>query len=232
MNKKISLIWIILLMFTSVQAELYYAESTIEVFDNGGVQISGMSNHPLLQERTTQELTSKKGNYWLLNLTIEGIFSDYLFEIRFPEGANINYMKIPNILSITNDAGKVVITSTGSNTKASVLAQYSINKTEQTRNWMFTILGIIILAGGVLFIIKKHVKIQKYNYNAAALTDRQKQILNLVIKNKGSIIQSALQKELNIPKASLSRNIETLIRKKILVKEQKGMTNVLLLKKE
>jgi uncharacterized membrane protein len=58
------------------------------------------------------------------------------------------------------------------------------------------------------------------------LTERQKEIVNLVSKNK-RITQKGLQDKLNMPKSSLSRNVESLVKKRILKKEQKGMSNLI-----
>jgi uncharacterized membrane protein len=57
-------------------------------------------------------------------------------------------------------------------------------------------------------------------------------IVETIQKNKGSITQAKLEKSLEIPKSSLSRNIESLVRKNILVKESKGMTNLIMIKPE
>lgn len=66
----------------------------------------------------------------------------------------------------------------------------------------------------------------KKSYNESALTERQKQIVRLIDNKGGSSTQAVLEKELSIPKASLSRNLETLSKKGIIKKESKGMSNL------
>ncbi|MBU2442886.1 MAG: winged helix-turn-helix transcriptional regulator, partial [Nanoarchaeota archaeon] len=57
-----------------------------------------------------------------------------------------------------------------------------------------------------------------------------REIMRIIEKNKKPITQAALEKILKIPKSSLSRNIDSLVRKDIITKEGKGMSNVLFLK--
>ncbi|MBU0535758.1 MAG: winged helix-turn-helix transcriptional regulator [Nanoarchaeota archaeon] len=224
-------ILVLLLVPVCALGKEYYANVEIEVFENGDVQIQGISNHPELEGKTTQDYTSKDKSVWLLNISPEGMFSDYFVEITFPKDAVINYMKIPNILSMEEESGSVVIKSTGKDERFRIITQYSIDHKSTFLNVMIILAGIFIIimitAGSYILIKKNKAKKTMPKYNPEALTKRQKIILDLVIKNKGHITQSQLQKSVKIPKASMSRNIETLVRKGIVVKEQKGMTNVI-----
>jgi uncharacterized membrane protein len=64
------------------------------------------------------------------------------------------------------------------------------------------------------------------------LNQRQKEIMNLLIKNNTSMTQTDIQKELNIPKAAVSRNIRRLEIKGLIEKEQIGMSNLIRIKKQ
>jgi uncharacterized membrane protein len=79
-----------------------------------------------------------------------------------------------------------------------------------------------------LFIVFRRVKSTK-KINKHLYTSRQLQIINYLQKH-GPANQIKIEKELNIPKASLSRNIETLVKKGIIFKESKGMSNIIGLK--
>ncbi len=224
---------ILILGFFNVYADkFYYASVNIEIYDDGEVEISGITNHPDLQSQRTHDYTSKEKALWVLNITLDELFSDYVFEIKFPKNAVVNYLKIPNILSMEEESGSLVITSIGKNEKFHVIAQYSINQKENANVSFIGLFLLLIILGIVLYFFVYKKKSSKLKYNPQALTDRQKQILDLVIKNKGSTTQSKLQKSIGIPKASLSRNIDSLVRKGILIKESKGMTNVVSLKRE
>ncbi len=102
---------------------------------------------------------------------------------------------------------------------------------ESNINYYFIwIIGIIILIStGIWFFIKYRKKEPKINIEA--LSKRQKQIYLIVRKHK-KITQSNLQDKLNLPKSSLSRNIDSMARKGIIEKKKTGMTNLIMLKKD
>ncbi|MCA9497304.1 MAG: MarR family transcriptional regulator, partial [Nanoarchaeota archaeon] len=62
------------------------------------------------------------------------------------------------------------------------------------------------------------IKNISYSYDKSILSDRQKAIIS-ILKKEGKISQKELEKKMNIPKSSLSRNIQSLISKKIIQKE-------------
>ena len=224
-----TIICILMLGFPTVSAE-YYANVNIDVSDNGEVEITGLTNHPGLQSIKTQEYTSKKKSNWVLDIDLEGVFSDYIFEIKFPENAAINYLKIPDLLSMEEESGRLVVIGTGTNQKFHIIAQYNISMTKQYKGRLVIVLLTLLSLAIILFYLYSYIKKPKPNFKS--LTSRQKKIMDLVIKNKGSITQSKLNNLIKIPKASLSRNIDSLVRKKMLVKESKGMTNIIYIKKE
>jgi len=55
--------------------------------------------------------------------------------------------------------------------------------------------------------------------------------MNLLIDKKTPLTQTDIQKQLNIPKAAVSRNIQRLELKGLIEKEQIGMSNLIRLKK-
>lgn len=217
-----------LLCASLISAE-YYADVIINVDQTGEVEISGLSNHPQLQETKTSEYTIKDKQFWTLNITLNEKFSDFVYEIRFPKETTINYIQSPNKIGISNIDGDLVISGIGKNEKFFVIAQYSFNNKSQNDILYLIIVLIFIVVGSiVLFRFKKSPK-PKINLNT--LTERQKEIVNIILKNKNGITQAELQKQTNLPKASLSRNIETLTKKGIIIKEEKGMTNIIFIKK-
>lgn len=58
------------------------------------------------------------------------------------------------------------------------------------------------------------------------LPQRQKQIIEILCDKK-QITQKKLELKLNIPKSSVSRNIQSLVNKRIIIKKESGNTNIL-----
>ena len=230
-------VFILLMSASALAAEAYYADVVIDVEDNGYVSITGYSDNPDLQSRTTQMYTTKDRDYWILNISPEGIFSEYVAEIRFPPNAAINYINVPRLISVSEESGRIVVTMTGTNQTFYIVAQYSVLPTGQADVNYYIIISFAMLLLAALLGYYAFSRSRRrgpepgFAYNPHAFTDRQSKIVEAIKSGGGHMTQSTLQKKTGLPKASLSRNIDALIRKGVLVKEEKGMTNLLSLKK-
>ena len=241
MVKKI--LFMLLLFLPIVYALDYYADVTIDVDNLGFVTIEGTTNYPDLLVKDTAKYTSKKQSYWLLNITKEEEFSDYVYSLSLPASASINYVKSADPFRIENEFGKLVIRGFGQNKPFSVIVQYQLEKPSKN---IIGIISVILIFVIVFLIIKKIIKkkakkeinekfkkIKKEDpkYDLSNLTTRQKKIMKLLIEKNKALTQAQIQQELKLPKASLSRNIRALELKGFVEKEKVGMSNMIKLKK-
>ncbi|MFH1588977.1 MAG: MarR family transcriptional regulator [archaeon] len=227
--KYLFLLIVFILSLTFVSANNYYADVQIFVGSDGSVSFEGTTNHPDLEGRS-QAYTSKKGEYWLLNISLEGVFSDFIYELHLPKNADINYLKTPELAQIQTDSDGLVIIGTGENEPFEILVQYSINyDVEKTKSLMYIVIAVIIIVIGYYLIFKK--KRNKLTYDPETLTRRQNLIMNVIRKSKPPVTQAFIEKTTGLPKASLSRNIESLKKKGIIKKYRRGMSNIISIKK-
>ena len=248
--RKPFLILLIILLFInylpSVCADDYYADITIDVDDSGFVTIDGITNHPGLLAEDTELYTSKKQSYWLLNITKDEVFSDFIYILTLPEGSSINYVKSSGSIRIEEDLGNLLVKGFGENKSFSVAVQYQIEKPSDNDDLMELDLPFILLVFIPIFVIIsafmffKRLKVIKKSettidsieeYNLKGLNERQKKIMNLLLERKTPLTQTDIQKELKIPKAAVSRNIRGLELKGLIEKENIGMSNLIRLKK-
>ena len=238
---------ILLLSLSYVSAEEYYADIEITVDDNGLVDISGISNHPDLLVENSNHYTYKKQSYWLINITKEEVFSDYIFVLTLPKGAKVNHIKTSGFGGIEEESGKLVVSGAGQNEQLSIVVQYQINPTLNEQSSIdLSILFILILSIIILtillfyFVFQKKQKesassneanIDEGEYNLKGLTERQKDIVKLLINVKRPLTQVDIQKELQMPKAAVSRNVHSLEIKGLIEIEKVGMSNLVRLKK-
>jgi len=225
----------------SSSAENYYADITIEVDSSGFVTIDGITNHPDLLIKNTEIYTSKKQSYWLLNITKEEIFSDFIYVLTLPKESSINYIKSSGFISIEDNKGNLLVKGFGENESFSIIAQYQTEKLTENQVLEFDLISIILIAAILVLIIivvvmiikeKIIVKQPKSNgYDFKGLNQRQKEIMNLLIDKNTPLTQTEIQRELNIPKAAVSRNIRGLELKGLIEKEQIGMSNLIRIKK-
>jgi uncharacterized membrane protein len=237
----IFLILVSLVYFSSAYAGSYYADISIDVDSSGFVMIDGITNHPDLLVKNSELYTSKKQSYWLLNITKEDVFSDFIYRLSLPKSSSINYIKSSGFISIEEDKGGLIVKGFGENESIFIIVQYQIEKPSES--WssdfdmifitlIFLIIILIILL--LFFIYKEKINVknsESTDYSFKGLNNRQKEIMNLLLDKKIPLTQTDIQKELKIPKAAVSRNIRGLELKGLIEKEQIGMSNLIRIKK-
>jgi len=241
--KRIFLCTLLLLIIylPTTSAQDYYADVTIDVDLYGFVTIDGTTNYPDLLAKNTENYTSKKQSYWLLNITKDENFTDFVYVLTLPAGSSINYIKTSGSIRIEENQGKLIVSGFGENEPLSIQVQYQIGKSTEEESIKFDPVFIILIAVIIILIailagifIKERVKTQDLKedgHDFKGLNQRQKQIMKLLIDKKTPLTQTDIQRELNIPKAAVSRNIRGLELKGLIEKEQIGMSNLIRLKK-
>ena len=237
---------IIISIVPSIPAQAYYADLTITVDASGFVTIEGVTNYPNLTAINTQNYTSKQHSVWLLNITKQEVFSEFVYDLTLPKGSSISYIKSSGAIRIEEDLGSLIIKGFGENESLSILIQYQIEKQgnsllQENIVYLFLLPAIIIV--GILlvyfFLTEKNkkgittLKLERTDplVDLKGLNPRQKQIMQVLLEKNIPLTQTDIQKELQIPKASVSRNIKGLERKGLIEKEQIGMSNLIRLKK-
>jgi uncharacterized membrane protein len=258
----LGLLAVLLLSPLYAQIPEYYADVQLKVMPAGEVEISGTTNHPSLAPGTTQKFTSKNGENWLLNITLPDNFSEYVYDVSFPPNAQINFMNVPKNVRMETQGDAIHIIATGTNQTFFAVVQYSFDGSappplpQDILIALGIIIAIVIFAAAVIYLYRRqkkgkkatypsaHKEIEhafkkipapketKQRYNPVLFTDRQNQILEMIEREGGHTTQAKIQAETKIPKASLSRNIESLVRKNVIKKERKGMTMVIYFSEE
>lgn len=227
-------------------AQPYYADITITIDLSGFVTIEGITNHPDLLTTTTPQYTSKQRSNWLLNITKQEVFSEFVFSVALPKDSSINYLRSTGSIRIEENQGALLIKGFGENEPLSIIIQYQLEKTQesvpqQPLVYLLLLSSIIVVSILLLFFFLKDKKIknQPIQQHTAqppveikGINHRQKQILSLLQQRNTPMTQTDIQKKLGIPKASVSRNIRGLERKGLIEKEQIGMSNLIHLKKQ
>jgi hypothetical protein len=204
----------------------YYADLFIVINERGDVSISGNTNHPNITG-SFQDMTSKQGRYWVFNIS-EDNFSTALFEISFPKDTVITYIKSSARITIhSNDAP--TIKGILKDKPLEIIVQYYFEDPITSNFPLLLLFGSILLILGLFFIFTFRKKTDN-GFDLSSLTSRQRKIIELLIKKDG-VTQNFLEKELGWPKSSLSRNVASLERKGLIVKINKGNSNVISLNK-
>jgi uncharacterized membrane protein len=262
----LALLFILSAAASLTQAVEYYADLTIVVNRDGTVKVEGITNDPELSPDTYQEWTSKKGAYWLLNISSDKSFSDYILAVLLPEGAEFNYLKASGRSRVSYANGIKIVSSGTDN--LSLVVQYQVGQPEKSLRIFYIgfalfVFFIVLFLSRKLWLnslagleepSKKEVKKKSKQAGDAennsteneklaiandklyilkrTLSETQSGIIDLIIEKGGSITQKQLQNELAVPKATLSRNVDALVKRNIVHKQSRGMTNVIRLNDE
>ncbi len=204
-------------------------------------------------EGTTPELTNKDEILWKFELKIEENIESSSLEIRLPPDSGIKDVSTNMSKTIYSEEGVNIVTITGNNAPIDVEIEYIIYKIDpqpkkqQSRlGWQifFFILVIAAVIIGNYILRNKEKKEEKAEESdeekkktannideeklgtvKLTMNETQIKIIDALLEKDGEASQTKLHYMTNIPKASLSRNLEIMSQKEILVKHYTGTTN-------
>lgn len=131
-------------IFPSVSA--YYVNVDITVDESGYVDIEGVTNHPDLIVSDSEQYTSKKKSVWLLNITLDDYFSDFVFTLYLPKGSSIIYVKSSASIRISEDSGRLIINGFGEDMdNFSLIVQYKIKRLTESPDGFFPLFYYLLL---------------------------------------------------------------------------------------
>lgn len=240
------LVVLLSLLVPVLYVKAYYADIAITVDSSGFVTIEGLTDYSGLLVKDAQNYTSKQQSEWTLNITKREVFSEFVYALTLPKGSFINYVKSSGSIRIEENQGSLVVRGFGENESLSIVVQYQIKKNDESflqSYFIYFVLipAIIIVIFLILFLSLKEKRTkgtptQKIEERPPVewkgLNHRQKQIMQLLSETSAPMTQTDIQKQLQIPKASVSRNIHGLERKGLIEKEQIGMSNLIRLREQ
>ncbi|PIN79472.1 hypothetical protein COV16_04040, partial [Candidatus Woesearchaeota archaeon CG10_big_fil_rev_8_21_14_0_10_34_8] len=187
----------------------------------------------------TNTLTSKNGDGWSLSYlipTYKKINSAGLI-LSFPNTATINSFSDGGIIFTENSNLKIGWKlSLDENKDTTIQAKYhnKINrKVDYIKIAFYSLLSIILIVALVLCIKHGYCKITKRLTKGKkdimkTLDSREKDVINLLLKNNNQLYQSKIQKDTSISKATLSRIIKRLESRNIIEVRPSGNTNLII----
>ena len=227
----------------SLSALELYADIAIDVTDAGFVTIEGSTNHPDLLVLDTQNFTSKTQSYWTFTLTKDEVFSEFVFTVLLPPDASLHSVNASGTIWIGEESGRLAVHGFGQNESLSLTIRYQLTSSEtiltptvlEYLNIVFIVIILVLLAllALVFFTSRRTPSVPDTTADEMlkGLTERQQQILQLLLEKDGPLTQTAIEKALHIPKAAVSRNIHRLERKGLVEIEKVGMSHRIRAKK-
>ena len=204
----------------------------------------------------TNGLTSKIGDNWALNFSTRDYYTDYHTIFYLPDEVRLGKINCSRGMEyfVSASNGSFVIDVQGydvENPMTTVEYQQPLResvsaKEDSGSNFGYLVLiitlSVLALALGIVIVRlkrrgslddKAEVKRGKIEVTSEmarvmeTLTDRERAIVNALLKHNGEMTQADLRYETEIPKSSLTGILRSLERRKIIIKKEWGRTNVI-----
>ena len=113
-----------------------------------------------------------------------------------------------------------------------------MNKTINQQTYLsLSIVGILIIIGLVFIfnkpkekIIIKNIKAKKKKLDLSGLDSKEKEVINILQKENGTIFQATLMERLGSGKVGITRLLDKLEAKQLIERKRRGMNNIVVLK--
>lgn len=110
--------------------------------------------------------------------------------------------------------------------------------TIQTQTWISSVIAAAILVIGIAImytkpkekVIVKTKKPQKKKIERSKLDEKEKQVVDILEKERGAIFQRTLMERLGVGKVGITRLLDKLESKQIIERKRRGMNNIVVLK--
>lgn len=167
-------------------------------------------------------MTETVGGVTTLDIEINESFSDYLYTVHLPDGAQlINVESAASTRILSGDSLR--IRGVAEDKPFQVTASYTV---DESSNPPYLLIGFLIAVIGVgvsLWVLRDDWEPPR------DVSERQRAILVFLHDNGGEATQATIADELAYPKSSTSRNLDSLERKGYVERVNEGNSNTVVL---
>lgn len=172
---------------------------------------------------TSELFTRKQGNVWAFSLK-GGEYDDIFLDVKLPK----------DVGRINSISGNKYLFDTRTNTitiidKGNLDFEVSY-QVRQTRNYApyYYSIGVVLLLAVLFFIYRFKRRKDRMNDIMTLVNENEQKIIDILMK--GQMRQKEVRKKLGLTKASFSRYVVNLQKKKLIIREGEGKNKVLRLK--
>ena len=233
MGKTYYLLFVFVFICLISKASANYISGDLEVLPDGRVNFDVQTDVPIDLDDlafdganlkgTTNLLTSKEGDVWTLNLDFPE-YDEIFLQIKFPRN-------LEEILGIEGrehiidlDDKIIVIIDSG---KLDFSARYILGRYFNYSFIIWPLIALLIILG-YYFYKRLMRKKERLKHILPIIGENEQKIIDLLMKEP--IRQKALRERLGMPKASFSRYMLNLEKKKLIIREGEGKNKLVLLK--
>ena len=204
----------------------FYADTAFYVDGDGTVSVQGSSNHPRLTPGVYENLTSSADGVEVFAVSINESFSDYLFAVDLPGGAEIISVESEASTRINTEGSGLQVRGVAENKPFGVRVEYAVDEPNTVTWW--PVLVVAVPAG----FAARYWYLRDPWEPPRDVNDRQRRILVFLHGRGGEATQSVIADELGLPKSSTSRNLNSLERKGYVDRVDEGDAKTVVLRYE
>ena len=213
-----------MLLLASVSAA-GFVEGDFLLDDSGNVAVSLESDYDLGLGASTSALTNKKGEVWSFVLSEQEVFDSIILEVCLPrELVSLEGVK-SNLLYRVHVGGRTCLEFLDADKPLEIEISYVLRSGMSSFVLVALLLGVGVAV--LAFFLGRRRK-KGFSDIEHLIGEQEKMILDRLMK--GPARQKYLRKELDLPKASFSRYLHNLEKKKLLVREGEGKNKMVRLK--
>jgi len=172
---------------------------------------------------TTNQLLTLKGGIWTLDISLEE-YDDIFLEIHLPK----NLVSIKSVQGSDNIIDIEEKTVTIADSRKLEFTMSYILKKQKDYSWAYWLAAMVLLFCGFLAYKKATKRRERFENILPIISDKEQQIVDVLMKRP--MRQKELRSHLNVPKASFSRYMVNLEKKKLIVREGEGKNKLVKLK--
>jgi len=210
-----------------INGDIYVAEdgkTSFNVESDIDLRVSGLAYENEMIKGQTSMLTSKQGDVWTFALDF-GKYDNMLLEVHFPKSLKA-IQSIEGIDRILDTSEKTV-TLVDSNKELDFSINYKLGDSNNY-GWIYFIIFVLAFLGVGFYAFNVYKKKYRINTLMPVLNENEEKIIKALMENP--MRQKALREKLGIPKASFTRYIINLEKKKLIIREGEGKNKVLRVK--
>ncbi|MDP3882106.1 MAG: MarR family transcriptional regulator [Nanoarchaeota archaeon] len=220
----------IFIILVSSGSAYTYISGEMAVQSSGNTLVDIETNANLTFGESSDLLTSKNGGLWAFHLISSQVFDQIHLEVCLPRNTD-NIGRIESNLTYRIDfSGRTCIEFIDFNSSLDISIPYTLKKDkEASGNFILWILvGIVAMALLIFYLLKLKKGKEKFSDIKYLVNDNEMRILDALMK--GEMRQKELRKKLDLPKASFSRYLHNLEKKRLIVRKGFGKNKIVSLK--
>lgn len=198
-------------------------KSAVRAVSSQPVLIGNLESENNIISGTSEVFTSKNGRIWGFNFPFNKSVGQFVLVLSLPKNSTIINITANTHYSVSYDKGLKIV-FLGNSIRPNISVSYTVGGISYTFYFVSIMLSFFILTPFVLEFARTRTQSDITINIIETLNEKEKIVFKKLIESDGEANQNTIRHATGIPKATLSRIIYNLERKKIVARQKNGST--------